>query len=68
MRHNILIRYLKKPGILRLGGYQPAQKWLKDRKGRLLDFDDILYYQQIIMALADTIRLQSEIDNLLGYF
>ncbi len=29
-----------------IGGYQPAQKWLKDRKGRTLEFDDILHYQK----------------------
>src|SRR5690554_4415041 len=31
-----------------IGGYQPAQKWLKDRKERTLGFDDILHYQKII--------------------
>jgi hypothetical protein len=24
-----------------IGGYQPAQKWLKDRKGRILSYEDI---------------------------
>jgi len=31
-----------------IGGYQPAQKWLKDRKGRELSYDDIQHYQKII--------------------
>jgi hypothetical protein len=31
-------------------GYQPDQKWLKDRKGRKLEFDDIMHYQKIIVA------------------
>lgn len=44
-----------------IGGYQPAQKWLKDRKGRTLTFDDILHYHHIIHALAETQRLMSEI-------
>jgi predicted helicase len=44
-----------------IGGYQPAQKWLKDRKGRALDFDDILHYQKIIVALTETARLMKEI-------
>ena len=35
-----------------IGGYQPAQKWLKDRKDRKLEFDDILHYQKIIVALT----------------
>ena len=45
-----------------IGGYQPAQKWLKDRKGRILEFDDILHYQKIIVALYETARLMKEID------
>jgi predicted helicase len=45
-----------------IGGYQPAQKWLKDRKGRQLNFDDITHYQKIIVALTETDRLMKEID------
>jgi predicted helicase len=47
-----------------IGGYQPAQKWLKDRKGRKLEFDDILHYQKIIVALTETARLMNEIDGI----
>jgi predicted helicase len=47
-----------------IGGYQPAQKWLKDRKERTLEFDDILHYQKIIVALTETDRLMKEIDNI----
>src|SRR5690554_5025345 len=47
-----------------IGGYQPAQKWLKDRKDRKLEFDDILHYQKIIVALTETDRLMKEIDNI----
>jgi predicted helicase len=47
-----------------IGGYQPAQKWLKDRKGRKLEFDDILHYQKIIVALTETDRLMNEIDKI----
>lgn len=45
-----------------IGGYQPAQKWLKDRKERKLDFDDILHYQKIIVALSETAWIMKEID------
>ena len=48
-----------------IGGYRPAEKWLKDRKGRVLSDDDIDYYRQIVSALADTERLMDEIDNLI---
>ncbi|MDY0198908.1 MAG: type ISP restriction/modification enzyme, partial [Tenuifilaceae bacterium] len=47
-----------------IGGYQPAQKWLKDRKGRKLEFEDILHYQKIIVALSETGRLMKEIDGI----
>ena len=45
-----------------IGGYQPAQKWLKDRKGNNLNFDDIFHYQKIIVALSETDRLMKAID------
>lgn len=47
-----------------IGGYQPAQKWLKDRKGRTLNFEEILHYQKIIVALTETDRLMKEIDEI----
>jgi predicted helicase len=45
-----------------VGGYQPVQKWLKDRQGRVLSFDDILHYQKVIKALTETDRIMKEID------
>ena len=48
-----------------IGGYQVAHKWLKDRKDRLLTFDELKTYGNIISALAETIRLQGEIDEVL---
>ena len=47
-----------------IGGYQPAQKWLKDRKGRELSFEDIRHYQKIIVALTETDRIMHEIDRI----
>lgn len=47
-----------------IGGYQPAQKWLKDRKGRTLGYDDILHYQTIVTILFETERIMAEIDSL----
>ena len=47
-----------------IGGYQPAQKWLKDRSGQSLSYDDILHYQKIIVALTETDRLMQEIDKI----
>ena len=47
----------------RIGGYQDCEKWLKDRKGRLLSYDDIRHYHRIVSALAETIELQAQIDE-----
>jgi hypothetical protein len=46
-----------------IGGYQPAQKWLKDRKGRVLGYEDIVHYQKIIVVLRETGEVQREIDE-----
>lgn len=48
-----------------IGGYQPAQKWLKDRKGRTLSMEDVVHYQNIIAALVNTDRLMTDIDVLM---
>jgi predicted helicase len=48
-----------------IGGYQPAQKWLKDRKGRVLTNEDIEHYQKIIKVLSETDRIMKEIDRIL---
>lgn len=55
-----------------IGGYQPAQKWLKDRKAKkgeaphALSFDEIEHYQRIVYALGETIRLMGEVDKVYG--
>lgn len=46
-----------------IGGYQPAQKWLKDRKGMKLEAKDYLHYAHIISALYRTQELMNEIDK-----
>jgi len=45
-----------------IGGYQPAQKWLKDRKEQILSNEDIEHYQKIIVILTETSKLMKEID------
>jgi len=46
-----------------IGGYQVAHRWLKDRKGCLLSFDDLTHYRRVIAALAETSRIQMEIER-----
>jgi predicted helicase len=45
-----------------VGGYQVASKWLKDRKGRALTYEEITHYQNVVAALGETLRLMSAID------
>jgi hypothetical protein len=47
---------------IHIGGYQPAQKWLKDRKGRALTYDEIRHYQRIIKVLTETDRIMRTIE------
>ncbi len=44
-----------------IGGYQVLHKYLKDRKGRVLD--DPIYYCRIVTALSKTIEYQAKIDE-----
>ena len=46
-----------------IGGYQPAQKWLKDRKDRIMGYDDIRHYQRIIRVLKETGEITRELDG-----
>lgn len=46
-----------------IGGYQPAQKWLKDRKSRSLSDTDLDHYQKIIKILLETDRIMKLIDE-----
>lgn len=48
-----------------IGGYQPAQKWLKDRKGRILSYEDVIHYQKIIKALTETHTFMQQIDEII---
>ncbi|MDH6106115.1 hypothetical protein NWP22_09595, partial [Anabaenopsis tanganyikae CS-531] len=51
-----------------IGGYQVCQKWLKDRKGRTLNHEDILHYQRVVVALQETIKLMQLIDQTIPSF
>jgi predicted helicase len=51
-----------------VGGYQPCQKWLKDRKERTLSDEDILHYQKMIVSLKETIELMTKIDEAIPGF
>jgi len=56
-----------KPNVweFHIGGYQVCQKWLKDRKGRVLNYDDCTHYLYILAALEQTQVLMQYIENIL---
>jgi hypothetical protein len=47
-----------------IGGYQVAEKWLKDRKGRALLSEEVAHYTRVVTAIAQTISLQQSLDDL----
>ncbi len=49
----------------RVGGYQVLDKWLKDRRGRTLSWEDTQHYQKVVVALSETRRLMTEIDEII---
>jgi len=51
----------------RVGGYQVCEKWLKDRRGRTLDFNDLIHYRKIITALSATRRLMAAVDKAMTF-
>ena len=45
-----------------IGGYQVLNKYLKDRKGRIMD--DAPRYCRIVTALSNTMEIQKQIDEI----
>jgi len=48
-----------------IGGYRVVEKWLRDRKGRKLAYDDVQHWQRAVVAIQETMRLVKEIDELI---
>ncbi len=48
---------------LLVSGYQPLDKWLKDRMGLTLSGDDIRHFQMMVVALTKTAELMVQIDE-----
>lgn len=44
-----------------IGGYRPAEKYLKDRKNRALSQEELKHYQRIILALTKTREIMDEL-------
>ncbi len=50
----------------RIGGYQVCEKWLKDRRGRALEHDELEHYQRTVSALAETRHLMAQVDSIIA--
>ena len=46
-----------------VGGYQVCEKWLKDRKGLELSYDDIEHYRHLVSVLSETLKIMNRIDE-----
>lgn len=47
-----------------IGGYQVLDKWLKDRKKRVLALEDLQHYCRVGTAIKKTIEVQIDIDSI----
>jgi len=49
----------------RMGGYQVCERWLDARAGRVLSAEDIAYYERVIVAITETLRVIRQIDEVI---
>lgn len=49
-----------------IGGYQPAQKYLKDRKGKSLTTAEFENYEKMIVSVSETIKIMEKIDRVMS--
>lgn len=47
-----------------IGGYKVCEKWLKDRKGRILSLDEIKHYCKVVTVIQKTTEIQKVIDDI----
>ena len=63
-RRSISVPIYRRSLRYRIGGYQVCEKWLKDRKERRLELEEIQTYCRIVTAIGHTIRIQEQLDDL----
>ncbi|EIE03150.1 type ISP restriction/modification enzyme [Leptospira licerasiae] len=52
----------------KIGGYQVCEKWLNDRKGRSLSFQEILHYSYIPHSIESIIKITGSIDKTISEY
>lgn len=50
-----------------MGGYRPADKWLKDRKGKPITESDLFTYKKLISSMIATIEIMQEINDIITF-
>ena len=50
-----------------IGAYQVCKKWLQDRKDTPLSHTEVRQYCGILVAVAETLRVMAEIDEVLDF-
>jgi len=48
-----------------IGSYQVCEKWLRDRKGAVLRYEDVRRYRAILVSVAETLGVMGAIDGVL---
>lgn len=65
LNDSIVIEAFEGIGTRQIGGYKPADKWLKDRKGLAFTAYDLEIYKRIVSAIKQTDAIMDEIDNII---
>lgn len=50
-----------------VGGYQPCNRWLRERKGRTLTPEELLMYRSIVLSITETIRVMEELESIITF-
>ncbi|MDE0011648.1 MAG: N-6 DNA methylase [Candidatus Poribacteria bacterium] len=50
-----------------IGAYQVCEKWLKDRRGSVLSHAEVRQYCATLVAIAETLRIMAEIDEVFDF-
>ena len=50
-----------------IGSYRVCEKWLRDRKGEVLGYEDVRGYRAILVAVAETLAVVAEIDGVSNF-
>ena len=50
-----------------VGGYQPCNRWLRERKGRTLTAEGLITYRGIVLSITETIRIMESLEAIISF-